>query len=148
MVLTTSLKCLVGFAAVPLALVAATGIYRVSLVLMKKKRANQFSQPQDVMDEKKPSAGNNNPLPVRIGRAQLNALESLPIVATLILTAHVTGSSAMTDKLAPYLLGFRFAHAAIAIIPRQSARVVSYRFYCFLPQVLIMAYWGFKLLTN
>lgn len=39
----------------------------------------------------------------RLGHAHLNAVESLPVFAAIVVAAHVTGKLALVDAIAPYV---------------------------------------------
>lgn len=75
----TPLLSLVAFALWPVVLVLAIGAFRIPKVLMGKVAANSFPSGT-------PHGGD---LYWRLNRAHMNALESLPVFASLVLTAVV-----------------------------------------------------------
>jgi hypothetical protein len=101
--MTRSLYCLVGFAAWAVLLVSAIGLVRVIQVLRGKKRANEF--PGGVQ--------HGGDAYWRLNRAHLNAVENLPIFATLILVAQLLHVSVLLQ--AEIVLGARVAQSLIHV---------------------------------
>lgn len=122
--MTIPLWCLLGFAAWTLLLVVAVIGWRSAEVLLGRRRANEFTG----------GVPHGGALYWRLNRAHLNAAENLPLIAAVVLVAHVAGHrSAAFDTLAVVHLGARVAqssfHVASNAVPvallRFSALVVQ-----------------------
>ena len=126
-----------GFAAWTLALVMTLGIMRTHLVLGGKRRANNF----------KPDGSDVSAFSGRLCRAHANCYENLPIFASLVLVAMVTGRAEVTDPLALWFLAARIGQSVVHLISTSIA-AVTVRFAFFLVQVGIMVWYAFALLTG
>ena len=129
-------SALTGFIAWTLFLLVLMELVRSKLVLTKVVPANGFQ----------PDNANLSPFMRRLARAHANCLEGLPIFGGLMLIAVVAGQSAVTDPLAYLLLAARIVQSVIHLASL-SPLAVTLRFMAFSVQMVIAAYWAFKLLT-
>ena len=123
------------FIAWALLLLVVMEILRSHLVLTGRARSNEF----------KPDNSNISPFMQRLARAHANCVESLPLFGGLLLVALVTGRTAATDPLAPWLLGARALQSSIHLAST-SVVAVNARFAAFMLQVAIAVYWVWALL--
>jgi uncharacterized MAPEG superfamily protein len=128
---------LIGFVAWTLILLVLMEAIRTGLVLRKAVPANGFT----------PDNANLSPFMQRLARAHANCLESLPVVGVLLLAAMVTGKTAVTDPLAPWLLAARVVQSSVHLASLSEA-AVSLRFAAFAVQVAIAAWWTIALLLS
>jgi uncharacterized MAPEG superfamily protein len=135
--MTPTLYALTGFLAWALLLLVLMEAIRSKLVLSKAVPANGFS----------PDNANLSPFMQRLARAHANCLEGLPIFGGLMLVAVVAGQSALTDPLAPLLLGARVVQSLIHL-SSVSATAVTLRFSAFAVQMGIAVYWAIALLAR
>ncbi|HSC83787.1 MAG TPA: MAPEG family protein [Pseudomonas sp.] len=135
MPLSPSAIALLGLVALPLVFVLLMVNQRGLLVLSGKMQVNSFAPD-----------GSNTPggFGQRLVRAHANCLENLPMQASVLLYAIVSGQTALTDPLACALLGARLFQALMHLIST-SALFVWLRFAGFLAQLLILAWWLLKL---
>ena len=134
--MNATLIALTGFIAWTLFLLVLMELVRSKLVLTKVVPANGFQ----------PDNANLSPFMRRLARAHANCLEGLPIFGGLMLIAVVAGQSAVTDPLAYLLLAARIVQSVIHLASL-SPLAVTLRFMAFSVQMVIAAYWAFKLLT-
>ncbi|MBK6630120.1 MAG: MAPEG family protein [Betaproteobacteria bacterium] len=134
--MNATLIALTGFIAWTLFLLVLMELVRSKLVLTKVVPANGFQ----------PDNANLSPFMRRLARAHANCLEGLPIFGGLMLIAVVAGQSAVTDPLAYLLLAARIVQSVIHLASL-SPVAVTLRFMAFSVQMVIAAYWAFKLLT-
>jgi uncharacterized MAPEG superfamily protein len=134
--MNATLIALTGFIAWTLFLLVLMELVRSKLVLTKAVPANAFQ----------PDNANLSPFMRRLARAHANCLEGLPIFGGLMLIAVVAGQSAVTDPLAYLLLAARIVQSVIHLASL-SPVAVTLRFMAFSVQMVIAAYWAFKLLT-
>lgn len=134
---SSTATALTGFIAWTLALLLLMQTIRSKLVLTREVPANGFS----------PDNANLSPFMQRLARAHANCLEGLPIFGGLMLVALVTGRAAITDPLAPLLLGARIVQSLIHLASLSNA-AVTLRFAAFTVQVGVAAYWAFALLRS
>jgi uncharacterized MAPEG superfamily protein len=135
--MTPTLYALTGFLAWTLLLLVLMEAIRSKLVLTKAVPANGFS----------PDNANLSPFMQRLARAHANCLEGLPIFGGLMLVAVTAGQSALTDPLAPLLLGARVVQSLIHL-SSVSATAVTLRFSAFAVQMGIAVYWAIALLAR
>lgn len=123
--MTTPLLCLLFFAAWTIGLVVlGIGPIRVGKVLLGGARPNSF--PADTP--------HGSPAYRRLLRAHLNAVENLPVFATIVVVAHLANiSSARFDQLAVTVAVARVAQT-IAHISSGRSLIVNVRFACFAVQ--------------
>ena len=126
---TASAFALAGFIAWTLLLLGLMEAIRSQLVLRGKVPANGFT----------PDNAGLSPFMQRLARAHANCVESLPAFGGLLLLAIATGQQAITDPLAPLLLGARVAQSLVHLASL-SATAVTIRFLLFLVQLAIAAY--------
>jgi uncharacterized MAPEG superfamily protein len=128
---------LIGFVAWTLVLLVLMEAIRTGLVLRKSVPANGFT----------PDNANLSPFMQRLARAHANCLESLPVVGVLLLAAMVTGKTAVTDPLAPWLLAARVVQSSVHLASLSEA-AVSLRFAAFAVQLAIAAWWTIALILS
>jgi len=133
--MTATLTALTGFIAWTLLLLILMELIRSKMVLAKDVPANGF----------RPDNANLSPFMQRLARAHANCLEGLPVFGGLMLVAVASGQSALTDALAPLLLGARIVQSTIHLASL-SALAVTLRFVAFSVQLVIAAYWAIRLL--
>ena len=133
--MTATLTALTGFIAWTLLLLIVMELIRSKMVLAKEVPANGF----------RPDNANLSPFMQRLARAHANCLEGLPVFGGLMLVAVASGQSALTDALAPLLLGPRIVQSTIHLASL-SALAVTLRFVAFSVQLVIAAYWAIRLL--
>jgi uncharacterized MAPEG superfamily protein len=126
---------LVGYIAVMLSLLATLGLLRVGLTLTGKRAPNNFA----------PDGADVSPFANRLCRTHANAYEGFPIFGGLMLLAIATGTTAITDGLAMYLIGARILQA-ITHLASTSNLAVQVRFAFFLVQVVIAIWWVIQFL--
>jgi uncharacterized MAPEG superfamily protein len=133
--MTATLTALTGFIAWTLLLLIVMELIRSKMVLAKDVPANGFRHDN----------ANLSPFMQRLARAHANCLEGLPVFGGLMLVAVASGQSALTDALAPLLLGARIVQSTIHLASL-SALAVTLRFVAFSVQLVIAAYWAIRLL--
>ena len=111
-------------------------ILRSHLVLTGRARSNEF----------KPDNSNISPFMQRLARGHANCVESLPLFGGLLLVALATGRAAVTDPLAPWLLGARLVQSSIHLAST-SVVAVNARFAAFAVQMAIALYWVWALVA-
>jgi uncharacterized MAPEG superfamily protein len=126
---------LTGFITWSLALLVLMELIRAKLVLNKEVAANGFT----------PDNAGQSAFMQRLARAHANCIEGLPIFGGLMLVALVSGRSAVTDPLAPVLLGARVVQSGIHLASLSSP-AVTLRFTAFAVQMGIAMYWCWRLL--
>ena len=119
-----------------LALLILMEAIRSFLVATKRVEANGFT----------PGNDNLSPFMQRLARAHLNCIEGLPVFGGLMLLAIATGNAAITDGLAPGLVGARVFQSTVHLLSL-SAAAVTVRFVAFAVQMIIAAIWTWKLLA-
>ena len=134
--MTTTLTALTGFIAWTLCLLILMELIRSKMVLTKEIAANRFQ----------PDNANLSPFMQRLARAHANCLEGLPVFGGLMLVAVAAGQTAVTDALAPLLLGARIVQSSLHL-SSLSVMAVTLRFVAFAVQVGIAAYWAIRLLS-
>ncbi|WP_252274782.1 MAPEG family protein [Pseudomonas subflava] len=105
------------------------------LVLSGRMRVNAFAPD-----------GSNTPgaFGQRLVRAHANSLENLPLQAAVLLYALHAGQTAITDPLAPVLLGARIFQSLVHMVGT-GPLLVWLRFAGLLVQMLILAWWLLRL---
>ena len=124
------LLSLLGFAVWTLAVLAATvGVHRWRLILTRRARINAF--PAD--------AAGGPDWYQRATRAHLNCVENLPVYASIVLVATLTGREGrLLDALSVAVLAARVCQTLIHVSFVQTERAVSFRFSFFTVQLLAM----------
>jgi len=125
-----SLNVLLGLVAWTLILLIVMEGLRARLVASKAIASNAF----------RPDNANLSPFMQRLARAHANCVESLPVFATLLIAALITGRTAITDPLAPWLLAARVVQSG-AHLSSGGAFATNLRFAAFVVQVAIAVWW-------
>lgn len=134
--MSPSLASLLGFAALTLLPVLVSISYRGVLVLLGRRRADDWTRGRAVEDP---------PVIKRITDAHANCLEMLPVFAAVILIAEIAGAGAVTHALAPWFLAARVGQFASHTIAVNHWMVFLARFPFFFIQVAILIYWLWQL---
>lgn len=132
--MTATATALLGYAAWTLALLVMLGVSRTLLVMSGKKAANSFS----------PAGDDVGGFMRRLTRAHANCYENLPLAGAVLLYAIATGQTAATDGLAYVFLGARILQS-LTHLASTSNLAVQVRFFFFLAQIVILAFWLLKL---
>ncbi|GAB5379409.1 MAG: hypothetical protein Alis3KO_28050 [Aliiglaciecola sp.] len=128
--MNATIIALAGYISWALLLLVFLAVYRTVLVMNKERLPNAFK-----------ADGSDSPeFGQRIARAQLNCSESFVVTGGVMLLALATGSSAITDPLAYYLLAARLGQS-IVHLASTSVLAVQIRFAFFLAQIAISGYW-------
>lgn len=134
--MNASLASLLGFAALTLLPVLVFITHRGVLVLLGRRRADDWTRGRAVQDA---------PIIKRISDAHANCLEMLPIFASVILIAEVAGAGAITHTLAPWFLAARVGQFGSHVLAVTHWTVFLARFPFFFIQVLILICWLWQL---
>ncbi len=110
-------------------------LYRVWLVLVRKRPANAFD----------PDGKDVSPFMNRLCRALYNTLGNMPVFAAIVLVAHVSGHSEVTDPLARWVIGARVAQSLVHL-GSTSETAVTARASFYGAQIVIELIWVIKLL--
>ena len=133
----SSAVVLVGLTAWTLSLLVLMEILRTRLVLTKAVASNEF----------KPDNSNLSPFMQRLARAHANCVESLPVVAVLLIVALLTNRASITNPLAPWLLAARVIQSCVHLASL-SVPAVNIRFTAFAVQIAVAIYWSWALLLS
>lgn len=128
--MSTSLLSLLGFVAWTLVLVLGVVTYRSTRVLTGQRRANAWNRAKPSEDPE---------FLQRLAHAHANCVENLPLFASVILVAGLTGKWGITDPLAGGYLALRIGQS-VAHLSGTSHWQVLLRFSLFLPQLLILGW--------
>ena len=125
---------LLGFSAWTLLVLAVTiGFYRFDLILRGKVEFQDFRG--DKIE--------GSDFYKRSMRAHANLIENLPVLAAIVLVAHVAGVDDETlDTLALVTLGARIVHTLVHLSFVQTNRVGHVRFTFYMVQVVCMVWMG------
>jgi uncharacterized MAPEG superfamily protein len=107
--MSASLYSLLGFVAWTLLLVFVVLLYRTAIVFARRKLANSWPR-----GEKPPT--DEPGVITRIGHAHLNCVESLPIFASLVAIAALSGQMQYTDPIAPWVVAARVGQSVTHMI--------------------------------
>lgn len=135
--LSPSLLALLLYAGWTLALLLMIAALRTTLVMQRKRKINAFA----------PSGDDVSPFSGRLCRAHANCVENLPIVGAVIVVAHLTHQTSVTDPLALWLVAARIGQSTAHLVSLRR-RVILVRFGFFAAQVLIVASWVVQLLVG
>jgi uncharacterized MAPEG superfamily protein len=113
---------------------------------MEAARSYRVVTGQTRSNEFRPDNANLSPFLQRLARAHANCVESLPVFGGLLLVALVMDQAAITDPLAPWLLGARVVQSSVHLASL-SVLAVNVRFTAFAVQMGIGVYWVWALLT-
>lgn len=124
--MTVPLMCLLGFAAWAVVLVLLIGMVRVTQVLTRQKRANEFPAGQP----------HGSDMYWRLNRAHMNTLENLPIFGSIVVVGALLGvGSPLFATLAQVVLGARVAQSLIHVTSG-GVVAVNARFTAFFTQLI------------
>jgi uncharacterized MAPEG superfamily protein len=135
--MTATALALLGYVAWMLGLLLILACLRSYLTLSGARAANSF----------RPDGSDVSPFSERLCRAHANCYESFPIVGGLLLFALAAGRTHITDPLALWLLLARVGQSTTHLIST-SALAVQVRFFFFLVQLAIAAWWLIALLGS
>ncbi len=128
--MTHSALALLGFAAWTMILLAGIALLRGTLTLRGVRYANSFAVGGDDV----------SPFSGRLCRAHANCHENLPVFASILAVAMVSGHTSLTDPLALWALAARVTQSTIHLISTRN-RAVLLRFSCLMAQWVIQACW-------
>ncbi len=129
-----SLSVLLSLIAWALALLVLMEVLRAWLVLSGQVKATGFT----------PGNVGLSPFMQRLARAHANCLEGLPIFGGLLVVALLADRAAITDPLAPWLLGARLLQSLVHLAST-SALAINLRFAAFTVQMGIALWWVLQL---
>ena len=132
--MTPTATALLAYVAWSILLLLSLGALRTTLVIGGKRAANSFAATGDDMDA----------FGKRLTRAHANCYENLPAAGAIMLYAHATNQTGLTDGLAYALLGARIAQS-LAHLVSTDRLWVTIRFAFFIVQVAILIIWLLKL---
>jgi uncharacterized MAPEG superfamily protein len=135
--MSTSALVVVGYIAWTLALIVLVEIVRTVAVLRKGHAPNGF----------KTDGSDISPFAHRLTRAHANCYESFPVIGGILLLSIATGSTAVTDGLAPWMLAARLAQSLVHLYSG-TATVARIRFFFFVIQLFIAGWWIVQLLIR
>lgn len=128
--LSQTQTALLGYIGLLLLILLILAGLRTMLTLKGVKKANDFS----------PTGEDAGDFSRRLVRAHANMYEFFPVYGGVLLYAMATGQSDVTNGLAMIFLGARVVQAIIHILST-SVLAVQARFFFFLVQFFIAAYW-------
>ena len=131
-----TLTALAGFGAWLVVLTLVLGFFRIGLVLGGQRAVNSFA----VNGSDVPGFGQ------RLTRARDNCYETLPIFGAITLVAYASNQLALTDSLAIWVLYARIGQSLTHLVST-SVPAVLLRANLFFFQVLVYAYWSYRLLA-
>lgn len=135
--MTASGLAVLGYVAWMLGLLLILACLRSYLTLSGARAANSF----------RPDGADVSPFSERLCRAHANCYESFPIIGGLLLLALATRRTHITDPLALWVLLARIGQSTTHLIST-SALAVQVRFFFFLVQFGIAAWWVIALLVS
>ncbi len=124
-----------GYLALMIVVLLILAGLRTGLTLSGKKRANDFA----------PTGEDAGAFSRRLVRTHANIYEFFPIYGGVLLYALATGQTAVTNGLAIIFIGARVLQSCIHLLST-SVIAVQVRFFFFLVQFFIAAYWTLKFL--
>ena len=134
--MATSIEVLLAFTALTFGLAAVYVLYRTTLVLSMKAKANEWTRGNPSWE---------NPAWVtRFEHAHANCLENLPLYAAVVLAASLLNQMAVVDSLACIYFGFRLGQSLVHVIS-VSPLFVFLRANMLLGQWALLGYWLLKL---
>ncbi|MBK8456693.1 MAG: MAPEG family protein [Phyllobacteriaceae bacterium] len=119
-----------GLIAWTLLLLGIIAWLRVSATLARTRKPNSF----------KPTGEDMAPFGQRVTRAHANCYEHLPFALALLLYAMHAGNTGVTDATGPLFLLLRVTQSSLHLWSTRN-RVVVWRFYAFLAQIVLMTVW-------
>lgn len=133
--LSNTSTAFLGYLALMIVILLILAGLRTGMTLNGKKRANDFA----------PTGEDAGEFSRRLVRAHANIYEFFPIYGGVLLYALATGQTAVTNGLAMIFLGARVLQSIVHIWST-SIIAVQVRFFFFLVQFFIAAYWTLKFL--
>lgn len=130
--MTTSLIAMAAYIGWVLLLLLTIIAYRGFMVMSFKRKADAWTRGIESQD---------SPLLKRICDALSNSLETAPLFVGVILLAHVSDQSAVTDGLAMTYVGARILQSVSHIISVHHLMIFVVRFPAFLVQVALLVWW-------
>lgn len=134
--MTNSLLALIGFAAWTLTLLFGIALLRCYYTLFAGRYANSFA----VMGE------DVSPFSGRLCRAHANCYENLPAFAAIIVVAHASGQTSITDSWALWALAARLTQSTVHMISTRNLAVMI-RFSLLMVQWVIQVVWIAQILS-
>lgn len=134
--MSVTLIALLCYVAWTLVVVMTVVGYRSLLVLGAKKPADSW--PRGKTHAEDPG------FIQRASDASANCFENLPLFATVVVVAGLSGQLAELDLLAPWLLGARIMQSLVHMIA-VNHWMVFMRFNFYVIQIIILAWWILKL---
>jgi uncharacterized MAPEG superfamily protein len=134
--MSSSLLALLGYAAWTLTLLGGIAMLRSYYTLVGGRYANSF----------KTTGEDVSAFSARLCRAHANCYENLPAFAAIIAVAALSGSAAITDPLALWVLAARIAQSTAHLISTRN-RAVILRFSFLMVQWVIQLVWVVQLLA-
>ena len=135
--MTHSILALICFAVWTILMAFVMVNHRVFYVLSGQRKINTFP----------PDGAGVSAFQMRAARVHANCYENLPIFASLVLGATVAGKGAVTDPLAMYAFYARMGQSTVHLVST-SELAVMIRATFWTAQMLIMAFWGWRLLIG
>ncbi len=131
--LSSTHMALLGFIGLFLVLLLILAGLRTTLTLNGTKKANDFA----------PTGEDAGDFSRRLVRAHANMYEFFPVYGGVLLYAIATGQTEVTNGLAVIFLGARLLQTVVHVLST-SIIAVQVRFFFFLVQFFIAAYWVLK----
>ena len=132
--MSTTAIALIGLVMWSVALTFGLVFTRTAAIMRKEKALNEFQA----------DGRDLSPFGHRMTRSHANSLEFLALGVGLMLLAIATGHTDITDKLAMIVLYCRIGQSVVHIISTSTPMVMC-RATLFSAQLIILAYWGWKL---
>ncbi|MBL4870279.1 MAG: MAPEG family protein [Robiginitomaculum sp.] len=131
--LSTTAHAFLGYLALMLIVLLILAGLRTAMTLSGKKKANDFA----------PTGEDAGAFSRRLVRAHANIYEFFPIFGGVLLFALATGQTGITNGLAMIFLGARILQTLVHLLST-NVMAVQVRFFFFLVQFFIAAYWILK----
>jgi uncharacterized MAPEG superfamily protein len=130
--MTTSLTALAALVGWILALLVLTLSYRGAMVMTMKRQADAWTRGRTPED---------NPFFERAVGAYANSIETAALFVAVILLAHVSGQSEVTDGLAMVFVAARVVQSLAHMISVGHWMIFLVRFPAFMVQVALLIFW-------
>ena len=135
--MSPSIMALVCFAAWTLLMAFVMVNHRLYFVLTGERKINSFT----------PDGSGVSAFQARACRVHANCYENLPVFASLVLGAAIAGKAAITNPLAMVAFYSRVIQSTMHLISTSQAAVMI-RATFWTVQILIMAFWAWRLLLG
>jgi uncharacterized MAPEG superfamily protein len=135
--MNSTILALTGYISWTMLVLISLEAYRTMQVMKEKRAPNSFST----------DGSDLTAFGQRLTRTLGNCIESFPFIGGTMLLALATGSSAITDGLALYLLAARLGQSIVHLIST-SELAVQVRFVFFVVQQVIVIYWLYLLFSK